>query len=172
LASKLFNAAKAIDDFIIDRALQPIINRALWIFNIPSFTVARVSTVIGAGVGVIWIHRFDAFLSADFYQDTLCLAIMVAAAFIQIAVHERQAPRRANMMPAVRATGLLWRTAWICDLGVFPFQWPVQGHRELAFNFAWTALVVLPYWIICCSPPPPRLRRRVVELSPVTVPAR
>jgi hypothetical protein len=128
--------------------------------------------VLGAGIGVIWLHRFDPFPSVEFYQDMLCLGIMVVATYMQIRVHEAREPRRPVFAPAARATGLLWRTAWLLDLAVFPFQWPVEGHSELAFNFVWTFLVVLPYWIICCRRPPPPVERRVGVFALATVPAR
>ena len=86
-------------------------------------------------------------------------------------MHESRAPKR-DALPAVRATGLFWRTAWLLDLAVFPCQWPIEAHGELGFNFAWTALVVLPYWIICCRREPPPLRREVGVLRPVTILAR
>jgi hypothetical protein len=167
LARKLVTLAKTIDDFIIDRALQPGVNLAEWHLGIPLYTIAKVCVVLGAGIGVIWLHRFDPFPSLDFYQDMLCLGIMVIATFAQIRIHEASAPKRPAVAPAARVTGLLWRTAWLLDLAVFPFQWPIEAHGELTFNFAWTFLVVLPYWIVCCRRPPPPVRR----LSGVFVPA-
>jgi hypothetical protein len=164
--------ARNIDDFIIDKTLQPAINLAGWHLGLPVYTVARVCTVVGAGIGVIWVHRFDAMLSADFFQDAICLAIMVTATFLQIRVHEAREPKSQALMPAARATGLFWRTAWLLDLAVFPFQWPVQAHVELAFNFIWTVLVVLPYWIICCRRIPPPVCRTVGVFAPVTIGAR
>jgi hypothetical protein len=168
MASKLVTIARAIDDFIIDRVLQPAINHAEWKLGVSIFTAARICVVLGAGIGLIWLHRFDTFPSMNFYQDLLCLGIMVVATYVQIHVHEKRTPRRPVFAPAARATGLLWRTAWLLDLVVFPFQWPIEGHRELAFNFVWTVLLVLPYWIICCRPPPPPEERRVGVF--VTVP--
>ena len=172
MSGKLVTIARAIDDFIIDRALQPGINLAEWRLGIPGYLVSKVCVVLGAGIGVIWLHRFDPFPSVEFYQDMLCLGIMVVATYIQIRVHESREPKRAVFAPAARATGLLWRTAWLLDLTVFPFQWPVEGHGELVFNFIWTFLVVLPYWIICCRRLPPPVERRVGVFAPVTVPAR
>ncbi len=172
MASKLITIAKAIDDFIIDRALQPGINLAAWYFDIPVYMVAKVSVVLGAGIGVIWLHKFDQFPSVNFYQDVLCLGIMVIATYLQIRSHEAREPRHQALLPAARATGLLWRTLWLIDLAAFPFQLPVEAREELAFNFAWTFLVVLPYWIICCRRPPPPVERRVGVFSPVTIPAR
>jgi len=172
LASKIVNIAKSIDDFIIDKALQPGINLAGWYMGIPLYSIARVCVVLGAGVGIIWLHRFDPFPSADFYQDIACLTIMVLATYMQIRVHESRAPRVADLMPAARATGLLWRTAWLLDLAMFPCQWPVEAHGELVFNFVWTVLVVLPYWIICCRRLPPPVERRVGVFTLVPVPAR
>jgi hypothetical protein len=172
LASKLITIAKAVDDFIIDRALQPGINLASQMFAIPLYTVAKVVAVLGAGVGVIWVHRFDKLLGSDFYQDTLCLGIMVFATFLQIRAHEAREPKSQAFMPAARVTGLLWRTLWLLDLAAFPFQLPVEGHQELALNFAWTFLVVLPYWIICCRRPPPPVERRAVVFTPIPVPVR
>lgn len=168
MASKLVTIARAIDDFIIDRALQPAINLAEWYLGIPLYTIAKVSVVLGAGIGVIWLHRFDPFPSTDFYQDMLCLGIMVISTFFQIRIHESRAPKQQALAPAARGTGLLWRTAWLLDLAVFPFQWPVEGHGELAFNFIWTLLVVLPYWIVCCRRPPP-VERHAGVFAPVTV---
>jgi hypothetical protein len=55
---------------------------------------------------------------------------------------------------------------------VFPCQWPIEAHGELGFNFAWTLLVVLPYWIICCRREPPPLQREVGVLRPVNIPVR
>ena len=167
MASKLVTLAKTIDDFLIDRALQPLINRAEWYLGIPLYTIAKVCVVLGAGVGIIWLHRFDPFPSMDFYQDMLCLGIMVISTFFQIRLHKSRAPKRPTLAPAARATGLLWRTAWLLDLVVFPFQWPIEPHGELTFNFAWTLLVVLPYWIVCCRRPPP-LERRADVFGSVT----
>jgi hypothetical protein len=172
VASKLITFAKAVDDFIIDRLLQPGINRADWHLGIPATTVARVCTVLGAGIGIIWLHRFDYFPSMEFYQDALCLGIMVIAAHLQINAHQSRAPKRPALMPAIRATGLFWRSAWLVDIALFPSQWPVEAHGELTINFMWTFLVILPYWIICCRPPPPPEERRVGVFVPVTISAR
>ncbi len=172
MASRIVSIARAIDDFIIDRALQPCVNIFSWHLGIPIFTVARICVVLGAGIGVIWLHRFDAFPSVSFYQDMLCLGIMVIATYIQIQVHEKREPKNPVLAPAARATGLLWRSAWLLDLAFFPFQWPIEGHHELAFNFVWTLLVVLPYWIICCRRPPPPEPRRADVFAPVTIGAR
>ncbi len=172
MASNILSVARAIDDFIIDRLLQPAINRAFWHLEIPVHTLARVSVVLGAGIGLIWLHRFDVFASPDFYQDMLCLGIMVIATYVQVALYERHEPRRSNALPAARLHGLLWRTAWLLDLAIFPFQWPVERHGELAFNFVWTLLVVLPYWIICCRRVPPPVTRRIGELSPIPISVR
>ena len=172
MASRLVHIARAVDDYIIDKGLQPGVNLAGWYLGVPIYTIARVFVVLGAGVGVIWLHRFDRFASADFYQDMLSLGIMVGASYLQIRMHEAREPRMPVLMPAVRATGLLWRTAWLLDLLMFPFQWPVEPHGELVFNFIWTALVVLPYWIICCRRLPPPARSRAGVFAPVTIPAR
>jgi hypothetical protein len=169
MSSRIVNAAHAVDDFLIDRVLQPAANAADWHFELSIHTLARVCLVIGAGVGVIWLHRFDAFPGVDFYQDVLCLVIMVTATFMQVKTHEKLAPRRAGLAPAVRVTGFWWRMAWLLDLALFPFQWPVEGHSELVFNFVWTFLVVLPYWIICCRRTPPPVVRRVGALIPATI---
>ncbi len=169
MASKLITLAKAVDDFIIDRALQPGVNLVGRVFAVPLYTVARVCTVLGAGVGVVWVHRFDTFPSADFYQDSLCLGIMVIATFLQIRTHEAREPKQQAFMPAARVTGLLWRTLWLVDLAAFPFQLPVEGRTQLALNFAWTLLVVLPYWIICCRRPPPPVERRAMVFAPVPI---
>jgi len=107
MSGKLVTIARAIDDFIIDRALQPGINLAEWRLGIPGYLVAKVCVVLGAGIGVIWLHRFDPFPSVEFYQDMLCLGIMVVATYIQIRVHESREPKRAVFAPAARATGLL-----------------------------------------------------------------
>ncbi len=172
MASRLVSIARAVDDFIIDRALQPGVNAAAWYAGIPLYTMARVSLVLGAGVGLIWLHRFDKFPSADFYQDVLCLGIMVIATFMQIRGHEAREPKAQALMPAARLTGLLWRSAWLLDLAVFPCQWPVERHGELTLNFMWTVLVVAPYWIICCRRLPPPARRRVGVFIPATIPIR
>jgi len=172
LASKIVTIAKTIDDFIIDRALQPGINLAEWHLGIPLYTLAKVCVVLGAGIGVLWLHRFDPFASLDFYEDTLCLGILVISTFAQIRTHEANAPKRPALAPAARVTGLLWRTAWLLDLAVFPFQWPIEEHDELAFNFVWTLLVVLPYWIVCCRRLPPPEPRRAGVFAPVTIPVR
>ena len=101
MSSRIVNAAHAVDDFLIDRVLQPAANAADWHFELSIHTLARVCLVIGAGVGVIWLHRFDAFPGVDFYQDVLCLVIMVTATFMQVKTHEKLAPRRAGLAPAV-----------------------------------------------------------------------
>jgi hypothetical protein len=152
--------------------LQPAVNLAEWTLGVPAYLIAKLCVVLGAGMGVIWLHRFDAFPSTGFFQDMLCLGIMVIATYVQIGIHERREPKRPAVAPAVRATGLLWRTAWLLDLAVFPLQWPVERHGELAFNFIWTFLVVLPYWIICCRRPPPPVERRARVFAPVTIGAR
>jgi hypothetical protein len=172
LASKLITFAKAIDDFIIDRALQPAVNLAGQVFAVPLYMLAKVCTVLGAGVGVVWIHRFDKFPGTDFYQDAFSLGIMVVATFIQIRAHEAREPKQQAFMPVARVTGLLWRTLWLLDLASFPFQLPVEGREELAFNFVWTLLVVLPYWIICCRRPPPPVERRAMVFTPVPITVR
>jgi hypothetical protein len=172
LASTLVTIARNIDDAIIDRALQPAINLAAWYLGLPLYTIAKACVVLGAGTGLIWLHRFDQFPSVGFYQDMLCLGIMVIATYFQVRIHESHAPKRPAIAPAARATGLLWRTAWLLDLALFPLQWPTEPHAELGCNFIWTLMLVLPYWIICCHQPPPLERRHTATLRPVTVPAR
>ncbi len=172
MAGKLVSTAKAIDDFIIDRVLQPFVNLADWHAGLPVHQLAKIFLVLGGGTGLIWVHRFDVFPSTDFYWDFLCLGIMVTVAYGQVRSHEVREPRRQTFMPAARMTGLLWRTAWLIDLALFPFQWPVEAHKEIALNFAWTALVVLPYWLICCRAAPPPKRRRFDVLAPVNLGAR
>jgi hypothetical protein len=172
LASKLASTARSVDDFIIDRLLQPVMDLAAWHLGLPLYTVARVCAVLGAGAGLIWVHDFDTPLSANFFQDLLCLGIMAVTSLMQIRTHESHTPRRAALAPAVRLTGLLWRTLWLLDLALLPTQWPVEGHGELAGDFIWTALLVLPYWIICCRIPPPPERRFTGVFQPVTIPVR
>ena len=41
--------AKTIDDFIIDRALQPGINMAHWYLGLPLYLIARVCTCSAPG---------------------------------------------------------------------------------------------------------------------------
>lgn len=170
--AKLLDIARKVDDFIIDRLLQPGVNRADWHFGLPLHMLARICTVLGAGIGLIWVHVCDSLFSADFWQDLFCLLIMSGAALLQIRTHETNAPRRAALAPAVRLTGLLWRTLWLADLVLFPSQWPVEGHGELLGNFIWTVLLVLPYWIICCRTAPPPERRLAGEFRFATIPVR
>jgi hypothetical protein len=169
---KLVSGARKLDDFIIDRVLQPGINRADWYFGLNLHSLARMCAAFGAGVGLIWVHRYDQPFSTNFWQDMLCLLIMAAAVFVQIRAHEAQAPRRPALAPAVRLTGLLWRTLWLADLVLFPSQWPVESHGELLGNFIWTVLLVLPYWIICCRTAPPPERRFAGEFRYATIPVR
>lgn len=171
-SGKLVSCARKIDDFIIDRLLQPGINRADWYFGLGLHSLARACAALGTGVGLIWVHKYDAPFSADFWQDLLCLAIMASAAFLQIRAHEAHAPRRAALAPAVRLTGLLWRTLWIADLLLFPSQLPIESHGELLGNFIWTVLLVLPYWIICCRMAPPPERSAYREFRLATIPVR
>lgn len=171
MASRILNLARTIDDFIIDRALQPAVNLARWYLDLPHYTLARLCVVLGGGTGLIWLHRFGNFPSPDFYEDVFSLGLMVACAYLQIRLYEAREPRRDAAMPAARPAGFLWRTLWLLDLAVFPCQWPVEPHDELTLNFMWTFLLVLPYWIICCRRPPPLERRQLVP-RPVTIPAR
>jgi len=164
--------ARKVDDFIIDGLLQPGVNRADWYLGLPLYNVARLCAALGGGIGLIWVHVFDKPFSADFWQDIFCLMIMAGAAFLQIRAHETSAPRRAALAPAVRLTGLLWRTLWLADLVLFPSQWPVESHGQLLGNFIWTVLLVLPYWIICCRTAPPPERRLAGEFKFATIPVR
>ena len=161
--------ARKADDFIIDQVLQPGVDRAEWWLGLRMFTLARICTGAGALAGLIWIKLFDRAYSTDFFEDMLCLSIMAGAAYVQINTQQARGARRANMAPAVRLTGLLWRTLWLVDLAAFPFQLPVEGRAQLALNFAWTLLVVLPYWIICCRRPPPPVERRAMVFAPVPI---
>ena len=170
MAGKIISIARRVDDFIIDQVLQPGVNLACWHLGLPLYTLARACTVLGVGIGVIWIHAFDAAFSADFLEDIFCLLVMAGTAFMQIRAHERHAPRRPALAPAVRLTGLLWRTLWLLGLALFPSQWPVMSHGALLGNFAWTLLLVLPYWLICCGQPPEPLARG--EFRPATIPVR
>jgi hypothetical protein len=169
LASKLVSAARNVDDFIIDRMLQPVANRAEWHLGLTVYTLARVFVVLGAGVGLVWVRMFDTLFSTDFVQDMLCLGIMVGIVFAQIRVHEARAPRRPALAPAVRLTGLLWRTLWLLDLAFFPTQWMVERYGQLLGNFVWTVLLVLPYWLICCHTAPPPIHRAVGAFRPSVI---
>ncbi len=100
----------------------------------------------------------------------LCLGIMAGAAYLQINTQQARAPRQERLAPAVRLSGLLWRTLWLLDLALFPTQWPLEAHAQLIGNFAWTLLLVLPYWLICCHDAPPPERSR--ELRYATIPVR
>jgi hypothetical protein len=171
-SGKLVSCARKIDDYIIDRLLQPGINRADWYFGLDLHSLARACAALGTGIGLIWVHKYDTQFSADFWQDIFCLTIMASAAFLQIRAHEAHAPRRATLAPAVRLTGLLWRTLWIADLMLFPSQLPVESHGELLGNFIWTVLLVLPYWIICCRIAPPPERNYAGQLRYATIPVR
>ena len=171
-SDKIIGGARKLDDFIIDRLLQPVINRADWHLGITPHGLARLCAALGAGIGLLWVHVYDPPFTADFWEDLLCLAIMAAAAFMQIRAHEANAPRRAQLAPAVRLTGLLWRTLWLADLVLFPSQWPVEAHGELLGNFIWTVLLVGPYWIICCRPAPPPERNYSGEFRLATIPVR
>ena len=170
--AKLLDIARKVDDFIIDRLLQPGVNFASWHLGLPLHTLARLCTVLGAGIGAIWVRVFDSAFSSDFWQDLFCLLIMSGAALLQIRAHEASAPRRAALVPAVRLTGLLWRTLWLADLVLFPSQWLAESHGELLGNFIWTVLLVLPYWLICCRVAPPPERRLAGEFRYATIPVR
>jgi hypothetical protein len=167
---KIVSFARKLDDFIIDRVLQPGINRADWHLGLGLHDLARLCAGLGAGAGLIWVHAYDTLYSVDFWQDMFCLLVMCSAAFLQIRANEANAPRRAALAPAVRLTGLLWRSLWLADLALLPSQIPVEGHGELLGNFVWTALLVLPYWIICCRTAPPPERRLAGQLHYATIP--
>jgi hypothetical protein len=171
-SGNIVSYARKLDDFIIDRLLQPGINRVDWYCGLDLHSLARVCAVLGAGVGLLWVHAYDTQFSSDFWQDIFCLFVMTAAAFLQIRAHEAQAPRRPAMAPAVRLTGLLWRSLWLADLVLFPTQWPVESHGELLGNFVWTVLLILPYWIICCHVAPPPERRYAGEFRLAPIPLR
>ncbi|MBU6420240.1 MAG: hypothetical protein KGQ79_11030, partial [Proteobacteria bacterium] len=170
MAGNVIGFARKADDFIIDQVLQPGVNRAEWWLGVQVFTLARFCTGLGALAGLAWIKLFDHAYSPDFFEDMLCLAIMAGAAYVQINAQQAQGSRRARVAPAVRLTGLLWRTLWLLDLVLFPTQWPLESHMQLAWNFTWTLLLVLPYWLICCHEVPPREYQR--ELRYATIPVR
>lgn len=172
MTARIIGFARRVDDFIIDRLLQPGVNLACWSLGLPLYTLARACTVLGAGIGVIWIHRYDTAFSTDFLEDMFCLLVMSATAFMQIRAHERSTPSRPAMAPAVRLTGLIWRTLWLLDLALFPSQWPVLSHAALFGSFAWTLLLVLPYWLICCRQPPPPEPLARGKFRPATIPVR
>ncbi len=161
--------ARRVDDFIIDHLLQPWVNRAEWWLGLKLYTLARVSVALGFGAGLIWLHRFDTPLSLEFIEDLFCLLAMAGIAAQQIRAHERHAPKRPVLAPAVRLTGLMWRTLWLLDLALFPSQLPVEAGGQLWTSFAWTLLLILPYWLVCCRvPPPPEPRvSGVLRLAPV-----
>jgi hypothetical protein len=171
-SGKIVSCARKLDDFIIDRLLQPGINRADWHLGLTLHSLARLCATLGAGIGLIWVHLYDRPFTSDFWQDLFCLAIMATAAFLQIRAHEATAPRRPQLAPAIRLTGLLWRTLWLADLVLFPSQWPVESHGELLGNFIWTVFLVVPYWIICCRTAPPPERNTVGEFRFATIPVR
>ena len=52
-AVKIIDLARKVDDFIIDRVLQPGINHAAWHLRLPLYTLARLCTVLGAGIALI-----------------------------------------------------------------------------------------------------------------------
>lgn len=169
---KFLGAARRLDDFIIDRLLQPGINVADWHLGLNLHKLARLSAVLGAAVGLLWVHAFDAPFSADFWQDLLCLLIMTGAAWMQIRTTEATHPRRPALAPAVRLTGLFWRTLWLADLALLPAQIPLESWAELLGNVLWTVLLVLPYWIICCRTAPPPERRMAGAFRYATIPVR
>ncbi|HTQ71067.1 MAG TPA: hypothetical protein VMH92_06195 [Acidocella sp.] len=163
----MIGLARKADDFIIDRVLQPGVDRAEWWFGLCLYTLARLCTGAGALAGLLWVHLFDRPYSSDFFQDMFCLGIMAGAAYLQINTQQARAPRRARLAPAVRLSGLLWRTLWLLDLVLFPTQWPLEAHAQLIGNFAWTLLLVLPYWLICCHDAPPPERSRELRPAPI-----
>ena len=170
MAGNIIAFARKADDFIIDRLLQPGVDQAAWLFGLPLFTLARISTGAGALAGLFWVHLFDRPYTSDFFEDMICLGIMAGAAHLQINSQQARTGRRAHVAPAVRLSGLLWRTLWLLDLVLFPTQWPLEAHAQLIGNFAWTLLLVLPYWLICCREAPPL--ERAGELRYATIPVR
>lgn len=170
MAGNIIGLARKADDFIIDRVLQPGVDRLGWWFGLPLFTLARLCTGAGTLAGLLWVRLFDRPYSVNFFEDMLCLGIMAGAAYLQINAQQANTPRRRHIAPAVRLSGLLWRTLWLLDLVLFPTQWPLESHAQLISNFVWTLLLVLPYWLICChEAPPPEVRR---ELRFATIPVR
>ena len=171
MSGKIINLARGVDDFIIDRLLQPGVNRADWHLGLSAFMLARASVGLGAGMGLIWVHHVDRLFSSDFFQDMSSILLMVWVALRQIRAHESKAPRRPVLAPAVRLTGLFWRTLWLAVLASFLTQLPVEAPLQLAGNFVWAALLVLPYWLICCRPPPapPQRQVGVLRLAPIPV---
>ncbi|MGE4480262.1 hypothetical protein [Acidocella sp.] len=169
MAGNIIGLARKADDFIIDRVLQPGVDRAEWWLGLPLFTLARVCAAAGALSGLFWIHLFDRPYSTGFFEDMLCLGIMAGAAHLQINAQQTQATRRARMAPAVRLSGLLWRTLWLLDLVLFPTQWPLESHARLIGNFTWTLLLVLPYWLICCLKAPPPERSHALRYATIPV---
>lgn len=172
MSGKFLILARQLDDLIIDRLLQPGVNRADWHLGLTHFTLARLSLVLGAGIGLIWIHRFDTLFSSDFLQDMLSVVMMSWVAFRQITSHEAKTPHRPAVAPAVRLTGLFWRTLWLAVLASFVVQVPVEAPAELVGNFVWATLLVLPYWLICCRVPPSAPRHVAGELRYASIPVR
>jgi hypothetical protein len=169
MPNRLVTIIRAVDDAIIDNAFQPLVNRADWYFGLSAYDAAKISIIIGGFIGLIWVHNFFVFPSADFYQAIICLAIMAGSTYLVTTLHENHAPKRPNLAPAARLTDLGLRTFWLLYPLLFLTQIPVEPHNELALNFIWTAFVVLPYWLICCRAAPPPRRRHSFQPVPITV---
>jgi hypothetical protein len=152
MSKRLMGAIRAVDDFLIDHALQPFVNIADWYFGLTPYTAAKISITIGAAIGLIWLRRF-------FAGCTWMVTIL----------HERREPKRPGYVPLARLTGFALRGVWLLYPLIFVTQLSAEPHAELALNFLWTAFVVLPYWLICCRAAPPPAPRLVLRPVPITI---
>jgi len=169
MSKRLMGVIRAVDDFLIDHALQPFVNIADWYFGLTPYAAAKISITIGAAIGLIWLRRFFAFPSADFVQALLGLTVMAGCTWMVTILHERREPKRPGYVPLARLTGFALRGVWLLYPLIFLTQLSAEPHAELALNFLWTAFVVLPYWLICCRAAPPPAPRLVLRPVPITI---
>ncbi len=169
MSKRLMGVIRAVDDFLIDHALQPFVNIADWYFGLTPYAAAKISVSIGAAIGLIWLRRFFPFPSEDFFKALLCLGVMTGCTLMVTTMHERREPKRPGYVPLARLTGLALRAAWLFYPLIFLAQLFAAPHAELALNFLWTAFVVLPYWLICCRAAPPPAPRLVLRPVPITI---
>jgi hypothetical protein len=138
---------ESIDDFLIDRICQPVVDLAGWHFGVKNFTIAKVMTILGA-IG----NYYDVvILRGDLTgpKDNIMLAFIIiayTAIFLNVCNFEKHSGNRGA--PPCRLILKEFRIFMPIFMSMFVFGEALMGMSIRWQDFVtYSVLPILPYFI-------------------------
>jgi hypothetical protein len=170
-----------VDDFILDRIFQPVVDQAAYRFRIDSLTLAT-STLIGSAVIIVLALLSPFPIGWPERIDSLFPAVSLLYPYWVIASDIRTAPRirRVGVMNELRIRSRA-RASRIFSLLLFvsipsllpvlldsvpEFRGPIPVWQASLNLALFLGLFTAAQYFLACSPPPPGIGRQRLEESP------